>query len=242
MNAQTLSPESQNQKWGFFSTVIWSLVILALIAGSQLLTILIIYGNISKEIINKFRNNDSTVYLCVYIASLIGILIMCGVVKLKKNSNIKEYLAINRISLKQVITWSFVTIIFIIIQYLKVYFQGYTYSIGDLYKISPPLLLFIAAVMVVPLCEELFFRGFLFSGFSSSFLGPVGTIIVTSLLWAAGHFSHCGLLDLFLVFIFGLAIGTARYKTNSIFTTLMMHSLSNLVTVSFFSGNLHDIV
>jgi hypothetical protein len=102
MDTQTLSPESQNQKWGFFSTLIWSLVIWALMAGSQLLTIQMIYGDISKEIINEVKDNNSTFCLCVFVAILIGILIMCGIIKLKKNSNIKEYITINRISLKQI--------------------------------------------------------------------------------------------------------------------------------------------
>jgi len=37
------------------------------------------------------------------------------------------------------------------------------------------------------LFEELFFRGFLFRGLSSSFMGPVGAVLVTSALWALIH-------------------------------------------------------
>lgn len=234
INTQTLPQKLQNEKWGFWGTLIWAVVIWAFMAGSQLLTIQIIYGGITTEILNKVRNDGNALHLLFFVTLVMLALILCGIIKLKKNSNIKEYLAINRISLRQIKIWGIVAFIFIIAEPLKAYVLGipqivmYQHYINIYNSTSQFWLFFFTLAITGPLIEELMFRGFLFSGFSSSFLGPAGAIIVTSLIWAALHYFSGGLFHMFYMIIPGLVAGTARYKTNSLFTPLMIHSLVNL--------------
>src|SRR5258706_1597175 len=51
-------------------------------------------------------------------------------------------------------------------------------------------LLVIAFVVAAPFSEEFFARGFLYRGWSESFLGPVGAIILSSLVWTALHLQY----------------------------------------------------
>ena len=89
MDTQTLSQESQNQKWGFFSSLIWSIVVLFVSWGSGSLTLYIyakvVYGGISMELINKARYDSLALPLCAFIGCINGSLILCGIIKLKKN-------------------------------------------------------------------------------------------------------------------------------------------------------------
>jgi len=91
-------------------------------------------------------------------------------------------------------------------------------------------LLVIAFVVAAPLSEEFFARGFLYRGWSESFLGPVGAIILSSLVWTALHLQY----DWFFfgeVFSIGLLLGYLRYRFNSTWLTVIVHGLNNLAAV-----------
>lgn len=77
-----------------------------------------------------------------------------------------------------------------------------------------------------PLMEEFVVRGFLFRGWSESFLGPVGAIVLTSAVWALNHTQY----DWFgraIIFAFGLVLGHLRWTSNSTWTTVVAHSACN---------------
>jgi len=74
------------------------------------------------------------------------------------------------------------------------------------------------------------FADFLFAGFQRSWLGIIGTIIVTSVLWAAIHvqYDHYGMAVIFLA---GLVLGFARAKTGSLWLCVVLHSLMNVIAM-----------
>ena len=51
-------------------------------------------------------------------------------------------------------------------------------------------LLVIAFCVAAPVSEELFARGFLYRGWSESFLGPAGAIVLSSLVWTSLHLQY----------------------------------------------------
>jgi hypothetical protein len=99
----------------------------------------------------------------------------------------------------------------------------------EAYRTAPslPALLF-AIVVVAPIFEEIFFRGFLFQGIRYSRLGPIGAIGITSFFWAIIHLQY-GIYGIATVFALGLLFGIARLKTDSIHLLMVMHSLVGIV-------------
>jgi uncharacterized protein len=88
-------------------------------------------------------------------------------------------------------------------------------------------LLVIAFCVAAPITEEFFARGFLYRGWSESFLGPAGAILLSSLVWTALHLQY----DWFFfgeVFSIGLLFGYIRYRSNSTWLTVILHGLNNL--------------
>jgi hypothetical protein len=91
-------------------------------------------------------------------------------------------------------------------------------------------LLVIAFCVAAPVTEEFFARGFLYRGWSESFLGPVGAILLSSLVWTVLHLQY----DWFFlgeVFSIGLLLGYLRYRFNSTWLTVFVHGLNNLAAV-----------
>jgi membrane protease YdiL (CAAX protease family) len=91
-------------------------------------------------------------------------------------------------------------------------------------------LLVIAFCVAAPVTEELFARGFLYRGWSESFLRPAGAIVLSSLVWTALHLQY----DWYFfgeVFSIGLLLGYLRYRFNSTWLTIVVHGLNNLAAV-----------
>lgn len=86
-------------------------------------------------------------------------------------------------------------------------------------------LAFIALVCIVPVAEELLFRGFIYKGVRSGFSFPV-TAITVSVLFAVAH----GQLNVGIdVFCLSLVLCYLREKTNSIWPGILLHGLKNAV-------------
>jgi hypothetical protein len=88
----------------------------------------------------------------------------------------------------------------------------------------------LAFAVGAPITEELFARGFLYRGWSESFLRPVGAILLSSLLWTSAHLQY-GWFFLGEVFSIGLVLGYIRYRSNSLWLTIVLHGLNNLAAV-----------
>lgn len=87
------------------------------------------------------------------------------------------------------------------------------------------ILAFIALVCVVPIAEELLFRGFIFKGIRSKFSFGVTTVVV-SMLFAVAHGQINVGID---VFCLSLVLCYLREKTNSLWPGILLHSFKNAI-------------
>ena len=90
--------------------------------------------------------------------------------------------------------------------------------------------LVIAFCIAAPITEELFARGFLYRGWSETFLRTPGAILLSSAVWTALHLQY----DWFFfgeVFSIGLLLGYLRYRYQSTWLTVIVHGLNNLAAV-----------
>jgi uncharacterized protein len=94
------------------------------------------------------------------------------------------------------------------------------------------LALLIGYCIAGPILEEFVVRGFMFRGWSQSFLGPIGAIVLTSAVWAMNHtqYDWFGRLE---IFVLGLALGHFRWRSDSTWLAVMIHSAFN--TFVFFT-------
>jgi membrane protease YdiL (CAAX protease family) len=92
-------------------------------------------------------------------------------------------------------------------------------------------LLVIAFCVAAPISEEFFARGFLYRGWSESFLRPAGAIVLSSVVWTALHLQY-NWYFFGEVFSIGLLLGYLRYRSNSIWLTIILHGLNNLAAVT----------
>jgi membrane protease YdiL (CAAX protease family) len=88
-------------------------------------------------------------------------------------------------------------------------------------------LMIFAAVIAAPLCEEIVFRGYLYSC-GKRFVGPWVAGICSALIFAAAHGSLMALLPLF---VFGCVLAFLYQKTGSLWAPMTVHFCFNGATV-----------
>jgi membrane protease YdiL (CAAX protease family) len=62
-------------------------------------------------------------------------------------------------------------------------------------------------------------------------------VVLTSLVWTALHVGY-SLYSLGAIFVFGIILGFVRYRTGSLWSTVIMHAFYNAVGVSLIALNL----
>lgn len=104
--------------------------------------------------------------------------------------------------------------------------------------LKEPVLLFstlLAVLIVVPILEELLFRGFL-QGALRNFFGPLNAIVICSLIFAAFHFSLSqGINNLTIVgslFILSLFLGYLKERQANLFAPIALHMTFNAISVA----------
>ncbi|MBS3780210.1 MAG: CPBP family intramembrane metalloprotease [Desulfovermiculus sp.] len=92
---------------------------------------------------------------------------------------------------------------------------------------SSPGLFILAAVIIAPLVEEIFFRGFLFAGLKKRYTW-VSAMLISSGLFALLHLSP---LAAPLIFLLGLVFAYLYQQSGSIWPAVITHSLVNSLAV-----------
>lgn len=87
-----------------------------------------------------------------------------------------------------------------------------------------------ATVIMAPIAEEIFFRGFIFAGLIRP-LGVVGAMLVSGFIFGAFHIQSVDSIGLLLPFtLVGMLFAWLYYRTGSILPNMGAHFLFNLIS------------
>jgi membrane protease YdiL (CAAX protease family) len=231
---------SQPTHWGFWGTIIWGTAISVFFIVLQIITILL--AGVSRNrhlseselrvLFGSVMKDGYLLSLITFVSTVVGCALVVGVVKLKKGSQLTEYLCIRPVSLKILLKWIGVLIGFLVLDESISTFLGrpsVSPFMAAAYATTRPVwTIWVAMIIAAPLFEETFFRGFLLKGLESSFMRPAGAVLVTAGLWAALHVQY-DLYEIGTIFCLGLLFGAARVFTRSLLVPLGLHAVTNLI-------------
>lgn len=93
------------------------------------------------------------------------------------------------------------------------------------------------SILIAPFCEEIFFRGFVFTGLLRE-LSPVWAIIISASLFAIAHADPSSFLPLFVI---GIALGYLRWRSGSTWAGISLHMLNNLLSSVLIILAMHNV-
>jgi membrane protease YdiL (CAAX protease family) len=226
--------------WGLGATIAFSAVILALYSLLQILVATAFVSAAKAEHpeldLEAYARGLSSNGLCIGVMAVVSGLICTPLTllftRLRKNIPISDYIGFKEPLKREWVQWFLILVAFLFLSdgvSLLLHQPIVPPFMIDAYKTasSLPILLF-AIVVMAPIFEEVFFRGFLFQGIRYSRLGPIGAVGITSLVWAVIHLQY-DIYGMATVFALGLLFGIARLKTDSIHLLMVMHSFVGLV-------------
>jgi membrane protease YdiL (CAAX protease family) len=88
----------------------------------------------------------------------------------------------------------------------------------------------LGVVVAGPILEELVFRGVAFGLLVRTRLGAGGAVVATALIWSLVHVQYSAVV-IAIIFVSGLVLGLARWRSGSIFLPVAMHMLWNLYAI-----------
>ncbi|MBR0875271.1 CPBP family intramembrane metalloprotease [Bradyrhizobium tropiciagri] len=223
--------------WKFWGTALWGLVIFTAMFLGQLAvviyTVLLQGGPLSVTGITQVVANGLTISLSV-IAGLPMVLLVLWIAIRPTRIPFADYLGLRGTSWKNVIIGVIALGVLVGVWDAVSRTVGREVTpgfMGDVLKSAQAdgalWLLVLAFAGAAPLWEELFARGWLYRGWSESFLGPYGAIVLSALVWTLMHLQYdwfflCEVLSI------GLLFGYLRYLTGSTWLTILLHGLNNL--------------
>lgn len=102
-------------------------------------------------------------------------------------------------------------------------------AVGAAARVDPWFIVGVIAIAPA-ICEELVFRGYIFSGLSRDARNMVGPIVLTALLFGLMHFSPAN--RIIVTGIAGLALTWVRWRTGSLLIPMLLHATYNGLIVS----------
>ena len=94
-------------------------------------------------------------------------------------------------------------------------------------QLSSPWLLLVGGVVVAPVAEEIFFRGFVFAGLRPVY-GWRWAAVISSGLFALIHFTPTAIIPIFLL---GYIFAYLYHRCNSLWPGIMMHAATNTLAL-----------
>ncbi|MEF2148404.1 CPBP family intramembrane glutamic endopeptidase [Aquilutibacter rugosus] len=246
MNDLTIS-ESNRPHWGVLGTTLWGIVLFGVFSIAQTVGALGAGIDTSQgtptaqeleRMLPQLVSNGNVLIMATLLAFVVTVPLMLLVIRLKRGSSIRDYLALHAASLRDYVKWIAIMAIAVVVLGLigesmnEKSADAFTQGVFD--SANNKVMLFLAVAVLAPVFEELFFRGFLYKGLANSRLGVNGAIVLTSLLWAVIHLQY-DWYPIFMIFVMGVLLGLARHRTGSIGVPIAMHAFNNFSSLMLIS-------
>ena len=226
--------------WKFWGTALWGLFIFAAMFVGQIgaIVLLVVLRGLPIDMasLQSIGHEPQALGLSVIMGLPTTLAAVWLAIRIKKASFV-DYLALYWPSWKQLLFGAVGLVVIVLAWEVVSRSLGREATPGfmtDLLKSGrdkgAALLLLVAFSVAAPMSEEVLARGFLFRGWSASFLRVPGAILLSSLVWTVVHLQY-DMYFLAEVFTIGLWFGYMRHRANSLWLTIILHALNNMTAV-----------
>jgi membrane protease YdiL (CAAX protease family) len=222
-----------------FITFFWLIALIIfpqLSLGIFLGTIIDIQPNLSSS------PNDSTRLSLILLISLLSPIITIPILYKVTNKECLQdclnFWAIYNVNSKGFIKYSIIALLFwigtfVLSSYLNLPIEPFVLNVKNSMDNALAILLAVITIcLIMPIMEELIFRGWLFSEIAQTKLGNIGALFLTSFIFTMIHGQYNYGSTIIMLFFLGLLLGYIRHKSNNLSYAVFVHILFNSLTMA----------
>lgn len=225
--------------WKFFGTALWGTLAFLAMSVGQLIAIVAavgLYGrsDFSEAGITSIAQHGATVAASVLLGLPAALLVLWLATRLAGRS-FASYLALRRPRGQEIAFGLAVSAALLVTLDVIAWLAGYPLSpdfaldsMRSAREAGMVWLVLLGFCVGAPIAEEFIFRGFVYRGWSASFLGPTGAIILSSALFAVIHLQYMWFY-IAGIFCIGALFGYLRRRSGSTWLTVITHAFYNLM-------------
>ncbi len=228
--------------WKFWMTTLWTAAAIAAWAVVQLVTFVLVLAwlgvtdEATPQEVETFASHAVVISLIAVLAAPAEIGVVALAIRLAR-CRFADYLALVWPQRRHLLIGLVLILILVSLGDLSSYLSGNpvippfvveAYRSGRDSGTLP--LLVVALAVAAPLAEEIVFRGFVFRGFAASAVGVAGAIVIPSAIWAVMHVQY-ETFYIVQIFLLGIVFGWLRWRTGSLWLTIVLHALINLASL-----------
>jgi uncharacterized protein len=225
--------------WKLLGTTIWGGLAFGAMSLAQVFTLMALLAiftdlDVSEQGLRAIGQHGGTIALSVLVGLPAGLAVLWIAIRLTRHS-FANYLALRWPSWRQIGIALAASAVLLVTLDLAAYLFGYPvtpdFSLTSMRTARDSGLIWLALLgfcIGAPVGEEFIFRGFMYRGWSATFLKPVGAVVLTAAIFAVIHVQY----EWFYIagiFAIGLLFGTLRAWSNSTWLTVITHSFYNLI-------------
>ena len=241
--APTAPAPKMPRTWKFFGSSLWTFAAFLAMSIVEMIALLIgfgvfIPGEFEEAGFRSFAQHGATVGGVALVGMPAAVLVLWLATRIARRS-FASYLALRWPSLREIGFAFAATAALVTVLGVVAWLLGYpvspefaTTSVRTARDSGLLWLLLLGFCIGAPIAEEFMFRGFLFRGWSASFLGPIGTIVLSAIVFALIHQQY-NWFYIACIAAVGLLFGYLRYRSESTWLTVITHGTYNLSAVLF---------
>ena len=208
-------------------------------------------GGTSDVELPDFSDNSLLVFLfqvillgvelvLVFLFFILGPILWYLLVNNCRFKEIFERIQLRKSNLTEAVLWAIIAVVlaFTIIIAIDLVLIALGYDLTDVSNITQleslfSLPLIIVLIIIQPIAEEIFYRGFLLDKLTT-YKGPWFALIITSILFGAAHLLYYNIYPAVLSAIAGMVFGFVVIKTKNLTTGIIAHISFNVISFSFY--------
>jgi membrane protease YdiL (CAAX protease family) len=218
-----------NVAWKFYDVLI---VMLVVSIGIILISFLMLALLGDSNLASRFARYTSSLFVIIFIFSWIKI----------KYGLTKEALGIRKPN-SSILLYTIVIMMAVLIYYLLIRlhlinvvsisnFSHKSYSITD-YILLPLSIIGFASIVLTPITEEIFMRGFVY-GYLRQRTGVISALLIQALIFSLYHYGiDNDVTSLFIIWFIGLILGILYEITGSLYPSMVFHGVYNYIALIY---------
>ncbi len=203
-----------------------------------LILMIVIFGaSIVKSLLTTIGfENSELVLLSSSGGKILSVTLLYYLIKIKSANPVTDYLAVTKITKKNIV-FKYILLYLIYLAFIYIIGTNFEFSKENelsnlLVEIEHVFLIALNTCLIVPIVEEVVFRGFLFKGWVTKEIGVYKGIFIVSLIFTLVHAGQYNLTILVTLFPLSLLLGFARYHSDSLLLPIFIHIAHNTLVYS----------